>query len=105
MKTIDEFGKEITNPDLSLGYIMQTTRIKPDAIPVDGKTKLALAPDDYEEVQYYILWTEEELAEMARQKEEAIKKAEQEAFLEYAPQYIEDIMNAIAEIGVIVSNQ
>lgn len=53
MRIIDEYGKEITNPDLSQGYTVETVIIKPDATPIDDKTKFAWDDDDYETVLIY----------------------------------------------------
>lgn len=43
------------------GYYETVTRIKPDAKPIDNKTKFAWDDDDYEEVEEWHEYTEEEL--------------------------------------------
>lgn len=53
------------------GYHRKTTRIKQDAKPIDNKTKFAWNDDDYEEVEEWVEYTEEELAEMEKREKEA----------------------------------
>ena len=103
MKIIDSNGVEIASPDLTLGYLMpETQTIHHDAVagveevshyetireyPNGGKdvkkvvdVKAVPAQDAYDEeveVQRYVLYTAEELAEQAAARE----KAEQQAKL------------------------
>lgn len=58
MKTVNENFEEITNYDLSLGYLQVVSIIKEDAIPIDDITKFAWADEDWENVQMYILYPE-----------------------------------------------
>jgi hypothetical protein len=76
MKIIDESTqKEITNPDLTAGILTATSMwASPEAYAtVDNVTKFALDPSDFEEVQIYHRWTDEELEAQAsvRAKEDA----------------------------------
>lgn len=48
------------------GYYTSEVRIKNDAIPIDNITKFAWNDDDYETVEVFVEYTEEEMAEMAR---------------------------------------
>lgn len=61
IKIIDEAGNEISNPDLSKGYLVSTTTVKKDAVPIDNVTKFAWDDSDYEEVYRYISWSDEEI--------------------------------------------
>lgn len=95
----DNYGKEI-----------ETDVLIPDDMPHE------LEVPAIDEWLRYIPYIEEELNEIAEQKaraeEAAIKKFEQEAFLDEAPNRlvqtevsIEDLMDAIAELGVIVAGK
>lgn len=102
MKIIDSSGVEIANPDLTKGYLKQETQtIHHDAVagveevshyeyktyPNGGKDRWKVvdvpgvaakeAYDEEVEVQRYVLYTAEELAEQAAARE----KAEQQAKL------------------------
>ena len=46
------------------GQYIKNIRIKPDAKPIDNVTKFAWNDDDYEEVEEWVEYTEEEIAEM-----------------------------------------
>lgn len=59
------------------GYYAKETRIKTDATPIDNKTKFAWADDDYEEVEVWHEYTEDEL----KQQEEANAQAKRESNL------------------------
>ena len=85
MKIYDENDQVIADPDLKVGELRQETRIKPDAVPIDDKTKFAWDDDDYENILRYHIWTQEELAEIANREAETAKAEELEAFLESAP--------------------
>lgn len=85
MKIYDEKDQLITAPDLDVGELRQETRIKPDAIPIDNKTKHAWDDDDYEDILRYHVWTQEELAEIAERDAETARAEAREAFLADAP--------------------
>lgn len=102
MKIIDSNGVEIANPDLTLGYLKpETQTIHHDAVagveevshyetireyPNGGKdvkkvvdVKAVPAQEAYDEeveVQRYILYTAEELAEQEKARKEAEEKAQ-----------------------------
>lgn len=50
------------------GYYTSEVRIKKDAMPIDNITKFAWNDDDYETVEVFVEYTEEEMAEMARRE-------------------------------------
>ena len=50
------------------GYYTSEVRIKKDAIPIDNITKFAWNDDDYETVEVFVEYTEEEMAEIARRE-------------------------------------
>jgi hypothetical protein len=64
MRLLNEDYIEIfeSDIDLTLGEVYNTTIIKSDATPIDNITKFAWADEDYEEVNIYHKYTEDELA-------------------------------------------
>ena len=105
MRILDENGHEITNPDLDLGHLEQEEIVVQhhDAVPANpgsfhyqvireypngGKdveqvwdvepTEAVAAWDETEIIQRYILYTQEELDEIAARKREAEEAAAQE---------------------------
>lgn len=58
MKIFDEDDKEVVNPDLTKGYLIDAERIKPDATPIDNVEKFAWDDSDYEMIKLYKLYTE-----------------------------------------------
>lgn len=50
------------------GYYTSEVRIKKDAIPIDNVTKFAWDDDDYETVEVFVEYTEEEMAEISRRE-------------------------------------
>lgn len=57
------------------GYYAKETRIKSDATPIDNKTKFAWADDDYEEVEVWHEYTEDELKQLEDSKAQAKRDA------------------------------
>lgn len=96
------------------GYYMTVVRIKEDAAPIDNITKFAWADEDYETVEEWHEYTEEELAMIAAGKEAERKKEVLEALpgvVEELSEAVstsatdtEDLMDAIAELSELVSN-
>lgn len=96
MKIIDEkTNREITNPDLSKGILSGTTMwASPEAYAtIDNVTKFALDESDYEQVQFYHIWTAEEI----EQREAAEQQAEQQEIINSLP-------DALADLSLDVSN-
>lgn len=54
MRTVDEYGREIHDPDLNNGYLVEYQILKDGIEPVDDKKKFAYAEDDWENVLLYI---------------------------------------------------
>lgn len=54
MNVYDEDGNVVENPDLSAGSIIERTRIRPDAEPIDNEKKHAWLDEDYETVLVYV---------------------------------------------------
>lgn len=117
MRIIDEITQhEVTDPDLTVGYLSAPTMwASPEAYAtIDNVEKFALADEDFEEVQLYHVWTEEEIA----QREEAERQEEHRELMDSLPDAIADlsemvsdntintadVMDAIAELSEIVSN-
>ena len=96
---IDENDKEIINPDLENGYLIDITIAKPGAYEtIDNVTKYALDDADYIPAQRYIAIDPKE---KAAQEAETKKRIDRERFLNTAPTQISDIMQAVAELGVL----
>lgn len=51
------------------GYYTTKIRIKEDAKPIDNVTKFAWNDDDYETVEVFVEYTDEEMTEIARREE------------------------------------
>lgn len=80
MRTLDDITyDEVTNPDLTAGYVSEPTMYAPrDAYTtIDNITKFALDEDDYEEVLLYHRWTPEEIAERGENE----RRVEQEEIM------------------------
>lgn len=116
MKIIDSNGVEITNPDLTKGYLKpETQTVHHDAVtgveevshyetireyPNGGKdvkkivdVKAVPAQDAYDEevdVQRYVLYTAEELAQREKEKQEAQQRQE---VLDKLPETLEALKN------------
>ena len=62
MRTLNEKDEEIRESecDLSVGYIIEETIIRPDAAPIDNKTKWAWSDEDYETIRRYVVVPEAE---------------------------------------------
>lgn len=54
------------------GYYRKTIRVKSDAIPIDNISKFAWDNADYEEVEEFVEYTEEELAEIKKREDSAL---------------------------------
>lgn len=81
------------------GYWKRGTRAKAGAYAtIDNITKFALDDSDYEYYEEWVEYTEEELAQMAAQEEAALKKAEQEEFLNQAPTRMTTVENYISAL-------
>lgn len=116
MRIIDEITQlEIENPDLSVGELRQAIWASPEAYEtIDNVTKFALADEDYEEVQIYHVWTDEDV----EANEGAVLEIEKEALMDSLPDAVADLSqavsdtnendaglaDAIAELSEIVSN-
>lgn len=117
MRILDENGIEIESPDLEKGYLKEESLfiMHHEAVeaveevwhyetiaeyPNGGKDVAKVidvqgveaqeAWDEYEDIQRYILYTEEELAEREKAKEEAYKNSP-----EYRVSELEAMMNAL----------
>ena len=75
MLVLDDNDHEVVKPDLSKGYLFKEIRIKPDAEPVDDITKFAWDDSDYEEIQRYRLYTEEDIESFRSIKRNAQMKS------------------------------
>lgn len=62
---IDRDGNPVEHPDLSRGHVVRSVRIRPGAAPL-GNGKVAWADEDWEDVDVYVPYTTEQLAQIAR---------------------------------------
>lgn len=90
---------------METGYWKRGTRAKEGAYEtIDNVTKFALDDSDYEEREEWVDYTPEELAERQAQEEARAKKAEQEAFLEEAPDRVLCVEMCAAELGALAAD-
>lgn len=75
------------------GYYKKITRIKSTAIPIDNETKFAYDDDDYEDVEVWHEYTDDEL--------EAIKQQE---IVNEKQNLMDSLPDAIADLSSEVSN-
>lgn len=84
------------------GNIVDFDGFIPDDMPHENPV------EDIWQFQRYRVYTEDELAEIAKRKEEAeaaaAKAAEQEAFLEDAPERMDNSEMGMGELGVMAAN-
>lgn len=115
MRIIDEATQqEITNPDLTLGNIRDAVWASPEAYAsIDNVTKFALEDSDFEHVQIYHRWTDDEIA----QREESLRHQERQAVIDALPEVVAgisarvtegaddtaDLADALADLSAIVS--
>ncbi|MCF0232723.1 MAG: hypothetical protein HUJ63_10785 [Enterococcus sp.] len=78
------------------GYFYTETRIKEDATPIDDITKFAWYDDDYEEIELWHEYTQEELANIQ-------KLSDIQQFLQDNPMSMNDLEDAVAELGDLVA--
>ena len=90
---------QIDNPDIENGYLVDCLIAKPGAYEsIDNVTKYALDDDDYMQAQRYIAIDPDE---KAAHEAAAQKRAEREAFLDSGQDQITQVMQAVAELGVL----
>lgn len=116
MRTIDEKTKEeISDPDLTVGELRTVVWASPEAYAtIDNVEKFALDDSDYETVQMYHVWTNEEI-EQREASEEFAANAEAVGSLPDAVAElsgtvsgnatdVQALGDAIAELSELVSN-
>lgn len=59
MRIVNEHFETITEYDLEKGYLAPALAVREDAEPIDNVTKWAWEDKDYEDVQMYLLYTEQ----------------------------------------------
>lgn len=74
------------------GYYAKEIRIKSDVTPIDNVTKFAWADDDYEEVEVWHEYTEEEL----KQQEDAKAQAEHQELIDSLPDAVADLSEVVS---------
>lgn len=103
---IDADGNPIENPDLNNGFITETIRVKEGATPIDNKTKWAWDDDDYETVQVYRPYTEEEFALVTKPTVDDVTDALADISdtVSTNADDLSTISDAIAELSELVAN-
>lgn len=116
MRIINAVTKEeVVNPDLTAGYLTEPAKwASPDKYAtIDNVNKFALEDGDYETVQFYNAYTEDDVA----RREESERQQEQQEVMDALPDAmadlslmvsdnvtdIADVMDAIADLSEIVS--
>ena len=56
MRTIDQDGNDIINPDLVAGRLVDWRAPRKNAVPIDDITKFVWEDSDFEDVKMYIPW-------------------------------------------------
>lgn len=104
MRIIDENWNEVTDPDTEAGYLSEPMPFpKPGAYDtIDNETKFALDDDDYEIAQVYYRYTDEELADIKRREQEAAERQTLEETIKRQPEINETIFDGVAELGGMV---
>lgn len=82
------------------GRFLVERRIKDSATPIDNITKFAWYDDDYEDVETWVEYSEAEL-EFQRELEESAIRAE---FNEQLPANISDVQEALVELGTMAAD-
>lgn len=115
MRIIDDItSQEVTSPDLSAGYIYEGVWASPAAYAtIDNVEKFALYSTDYEQVEFYHRWTDDEVAqriESERQQDHnEMMDSMPDAFAELSMAVSDgaadtaDLADALAELSEIVS--
>lgn len=85
MEVRDEHGNAVEDPDMDRGFLCKRLRVRADAVPVDDVEKFAWADDDYELVAVYV------------------ERAGAPGQTDGASASIEELAEAVAELGVIVA--
>lgn len=87
------------------GYQARRVRIKADAVPIDNETKWAWDDSDYEEVEVWREYTEDELAMMdaVTTQDLADALAEASEAVSAAAEDLATVNEAIAELSALVS--
>ena len=105
MRIVDEYGNEVSDVDESRGQLTNATVIRQDSAPIDNETKWAWADDDYEEVQVWHEYTEQELDFMSRATLEEVSDALADASdaVSSNAEDVATLSDAIAELSEIVA--
>lgn len=125
MRILDKDNNEITSPDIEKGYLRNETIVIKHHDAVEAKqgkshievvkeydnggkdvitvwdekpTEAKAAYDETEEIQRYIPYTADELAKIAKEKEEAENKEEKINSLYTADMTFSDVVDAVANL-------
>lgn len=82
------------------GRFLVERRIKDSATPIDNITKFAWYDDDYEDVETWVEYSEAELAFQSELEESAIRAE----FNEQLPANISDVQEALVELGTMAAD-
>lgn len=100
MRILDESTLvEIKNPDLESGELREALWAPPEAY----ESGRVLDDSDYESVLLYHVLTESEKDQRAKQRSEEAKRRQIGEWLETAPQSLDDVYEALAELGTMVA--
>lgn len=86
------------------GYYYTATRIKEDATPIDNVTKFAWYDDDYETVELWHEYTEEELLQIQEMEKQQEKNEQNDQFLSTAPSRLDDIELSQKELILVMAD-
>ena len=86
------------------GYYYTATRIKEDATPIHNVTKFAWYDDDYETVELWHEYTEEELLQIQEMEKQQEKNEQNDQFLSSAPSRLDDIELSQKELILVMAD-
>ena len=84
------------------GYYETIVRVKESAVPIDNVTKFAYYDDDYETVEVWYEYTEEELKQIEESEKLQQQQEKDREFLDTAPNIQADQDRAICELYELI---
>lgn len=86
------------------GYYYTATIVKEDATPIDNVTKFAWYDDDYETVELWHEYTEEELLQIQEMEKQQEKNEQNDQFLSTAPSRLDDVELSQKELILVMAD-
>lgn len=104
MRILDDNNKEVINPDLTIGELIPEIWASPEAYAsIDNTNKFVLDDSDYEEIQRYHIFIEQELLEKKEIQERLEKEQLYKKVLDTLPNKVNDIETLQDEIVLLIA--